>query len=57
MTLEEESARATQLLRGLTVRRIVRHREREVLIEFDDGSRLFTDSKAALHLSIHHTDD
>lgn len=52
MTLNDEMERATELLRGKTVERIVRHREREILIEFADGSRLFADSNAPLELSI-----
>ncbi len=52
VTLEEESARATELLHGKVVRRIIRHRESEVLIEFEDGSRLFADSETPLELSM-----
>lgn len=52
MTLDEESARATALLRGKMIRRIIRHREQEILIEFEDGSRLFVDSEKALELPI-----
>lgn len=51
--LEEESHRATELLAGKVVARIVRHREAELLIEFSDGCRLFVDSSAlGLELSI-----
>ncbi|WP_447752841.1 hypothetical protein [Sphingopyxis fribergensis] len=56
MTLDEESARATASLRGKMVRRIFRHREQEVLIEFEDGSRLFVDSEKTLELSITQSD-
>lgn len=52
MTLDEETARATEMLRGKTVKRVVRYREREVLIEFEDGSRFFADSETSLELSI-----
>jgi hypothetical protein len=52
MTLEEEADRATQLLRGKILRRVVRNRSGEVLIEFEDGSRIFADSNSPLELSI-----
>lgn len=52
MTLDEESERATSLLRGKTVKRVLRVREREVIIEFDDGSRFVADSETSLELSI-----
>jgi hypothetical protein len=52
MTLEEEAERATALLLGKVVKRIVRHRDREVLIQFADGDRLFVDGESSLELSI-----
>lgn len=52
MTLEEETERATLLLVGKVVRRVMRHREGEVVIEFEDGSRFFADSDSSLELSI-----
>ena len=52
MTLEEESERATAMLLGKVVRRVMRHRDGEVAIEFADGSRLFADSGTPLELSI-----
>jgi hypothetical protein len=52
MNLDEEGARATSLLRGKVVKRIARHREREVMIEFEDGSRIFADSETSLAVSI-----
>jgi hypothetical protein len=52
MTLEEESERATALLHGKTILRVVRHRENQVLVEFEDGSRLFVDSQTPLELSV-----
>ena len=52
MTLDEESERATELLRGKIVKRVLRHRHQEVLIEFEDGSRFFADSATPLELSI-----
>ena len=52
MTLEEESERATFLLVGKVVRRVMRHRDEEVVIEFEDGSRFFADSDSSIELSI-----
>ena len=42
--LQDESRRATELLRDKVVSRIMRHRPTEVGIEFTDGTRLFVDS-------------
>lgn len=54
ISLEQESARATEMLSGKVVARIERHRETEVLIEFTDGTRLFVDHNAVgVELSIH----
>ncbi|WP_093080807.1 hypothetical protein [Sphingobium sp. AP50] len=52
MTLDEESERATNMLLGKAVKRIARFREKEILIEFEDGARLFVDSTAPLEISI-----
>lgn len=52
MALEEEAERATSMLLGRVVRHVSRFREQEVLIEFDDGTRLFVDAAAPLELSI-----
>ncbi|WP_176596524.1 MULTISPECIES: hypothetical protein [Sphingobium] len=52
MTLDEESERATCMLLGKAIRRIARFRETEILIEFEDGTRLFVDSATPLQLSI-----
>jgi hypothetical protein len=52
MTLDEEGLQATELLRGRAVARVVRHREGEVLIEFEDGARFFANSATPLALSI-----
>jgi len=41
MPLKEESKRATSLLTGKVVRPVVRHRDRDLMIEFEDGSRFF----------------
>lgn len=57
MTRKEETERATALLRGKTVRRVMRHREQEVMIEFEDGSRLYANSDTAFELSVTLADD
>jgi len=41
--LIKEEKRATKLLKGRVVKKIRRHREEEVLIEFEDGTRFFID--------------
>ena len=50
--LSREADEATQLLRGLAVTVVLRHRPSEVLIEFADGTRLFVNAEGALELSI-----
>ena len=57
MTLEEESERASSLLIGKRVARVMRHRDREVMLEFEDGSRLYAASETPLELSITLTDE
>jgi hypothetical protein len=52
VTLQEESERATAMLAGKVVARVVRYREAEVLIEFADGTRLFVDGGTRLELSM-----
>jgi hypothetical protein len=42
--LENEAAELTNLLRGKVVEVIRRHRPWEILIEFDDGMRLFVNN-------------
>jgi hypothetical protein len=42
--LEDEARKLTDLLQGKTVKVVIRHRSREVVIEFDDGTRLFVDN-------------
>ena len=48
----EEGKRATAMLVGKRVKKVVRHRDSEVLIEFEDGSRVFVDSATPVDLSI-----
>ena len=50
--LARQANRATELLRGLTVRIVKRHRPSEVLIEVTDGTRLFVNAVDELELSI-----
>ena|SRR5688572_20280405 len=51
--LTEEGARASALLAGKVVSRVLRHRPTEVGVEFTDGARLFVDKSATgLELSI-----
>jgi hypothetical protein len=47
-----EAARATELLAGRRIRAVHRHRASELLIEFENGARLFVDAASALELSI-----
>ena len=42
--LENEGRKLTDLLRGKTVKVVRRHRSREVVIVFDDGTTLFVDN-------------
>jgi hypothetical protein len=39
--LEDEATKLADSIRGKTVKVVRRHRPAEVLIEFDDGARLF----------------
>jgi len=41
--LKKEGTHATELLAGKVVKRLIRNRLDEVVIEFDDGSRIFVD--------------
>jgi hypothetical protein len=51
--LEDEAGRASEMLRGKVVARVIRNRPTEVLLEFTDGTRLFVDRAAdTLELSI-----
>jgi hypothetical protein len=52
VTLEEESERATQMLCGKVVSHVVRHRDGEVVILFEGGTRLFVDAETSIELSI-----
>ena len=51
--LQDEAARATEMLQGKTVARVIRNRPGEVLIEFQDGTRVFVDrSETGVKVSI-----
>ena len=53
MDLDVESERATGLLKGKVVACVKRFREEEVLVEFEDGTRLYVDRTAdGVELSI-----
>jgi len=53
MDLKQESERATEMLKGKVVEKALRHREKEVGLEFTDGTRLFVDAHdGELELSI-----
>jgi hypothetical protein len=41
MNLEQENERATEMLKGKIVAKVMRPRTKEVCIEFTDGTRLF----------------
>src|SRR6266850_4696670 len=47
-----EAERATGLLKGRFVSRVIRPSAREVALEFHDGVRLFVDSSASVELSV-----
>lgn len=52
-SLEEDSREVTKLLKGRKVKTVVLNKRTEVLIEFQDGARLFIDvNKEALELSV-----
>ena len=44
MDLKHESERATGMLKGKVVDRVMRHRKEEVRIEFTGGTTLFVDA-------------
>ena len=51
--LHKEAAPATAMLQGKTVARVMRNRPGEVVIEFQDGTRVFIDrSETGVELSI-----
>ena len=53
LNLDDEAKKLTDLLRGKSVKLIRRHRSTEVLLEFDDGTRLFVNNvPAGLECSI-----
>jgi hypothetical protein len=43
MTLHQEQRRLTKMLKGKVVKRVRRHRLKEMRIEFTDGTRLFVE--------------
>lgn len=51
-TLDEEAQLANELLLGKRVRKVWRHRERELVVDFEQNARLFVDGEGPLDLSI-----
>lgn len=52
-TLQEQADRASEMLTGKTVRIVKRHSAREIMLELEDGTRLYVDQTAdGLELSI-----
>lgn len=52
MTLQEEATGLERLLVGRVVTAIRRNRASEIVVEFDDGSRLLVDASSELSLSV-----
>jgi hypothetical protein len=53
MKLAEQAERASEMLHGKVVARVIRHRLAEVILEFTDGTRFFVDSATeVLELSV-----
>ena len=52
MEIEKQSEELTKLLKGLRVIAAVVQKENMVMIQFENQTRLFIDSKAALELSV-----
>jgi hypothetical protein len=52
LSLDEEASRATQMLSGRVLSHVQRFKATEILLEFDDGTRLYIDSASTLELSI-----
>lgn len=53
MNLQQETERVTEMLKGKIVTKVMRHRAKEVCIEFTDGTRLFIDAQSDnLELSV-----
>ena len=53
MNLKQEAEKATEMLKGKVIAKIMRHRAKEICIEFTDGTRLFVDQQSDnLKLSI-----
>ena len=50
--LKDEAAKIAALLLGKRVHSVKRHTYGEILIEFDDGTRLFVNSHSNLEFSI-----
>ena len=56
LPLDHEAERATAVLSGKAVRRVYRHRASEVLVEFEDGTRLFVEGESGGPVELSVTD-
>jgi hypothetical protein len=50
--LENEAKKLTDLLHGKSVKVVTRHRAREVVVEFDGGTRLFDAASDPLEFAV-----
>ncbi len=46
MNLKEEAERASEMLKGKVIAKVMRQRAKEICIEFTDGTRLFVDHQS-----------
>jgi hypothetical protein len=46
MNLKEEAKRASEMLKGKVIAKVMRQRVKEICIEFTDGTRLFVDHQS-----------
>jgi hypothetical protein len=51
-SLNRQPDRATTMVAGKTVRRVVRHSANKVMLEFEDGTRLYVDGRSTVEISI-----
>ena len=52
MALAREAARVTELLTAKRLTRVMRPDPATVVLEFEDGARLFVDTRAGVELSV-----
>lgn len=51
-SLESEAKKMSQILKGKVVKLCARHRSNEVVVIFEDGTKLFVDSSQDIEVSI-----